>query len=132
MLHKSSEIQWNITGTLPRKLKRKIFWLYTTRYPVSNYGFEVNNRNTRTRCEICWKLTIKILWTYFTPCYSVSIVNFEHVYASWVLPPEITKTWEIAFFWGGESTLEAWESMWNSMAFYDFVNFWKIQPLSFG
>ena len=101
MLHKSSEIQWNITGTLPRKLKRKIFWLYTTRYPVSNYGFEVNNRNTRTRCEICWKLTIKILWTYFTPCYSVSIVNFEHVYASWVLPPEITKTWEIAFFWGG-------------------------------
>ena len=43
----------------------------------------VNNRNTRTRCEICSKLTIKIPvrrhWTYFTPCSSVSIVIFEHV-----------------------------------------------------
>ena len=28
-------------------------------YPASNYMFKVNNRNTRTRCEICSKLTIK-------------------------------------------------------------------------
>ena len=28
--------------------------------PAGNYMFKVNNRNTRTRCEICWKLTIKI------------------------------------------------------------------------
>ena len=27
--------------------------------PVDNYMFEVNNRNTRTRCEICSELTIK-------------------------------------------------------------------------
>ena len=27
--------------------------------PVGNYMFNVNNRNTRTRCEICSKLTIK-------------------------------------------------------------------------
>ena len=27
--------------------------------PASNYMFKVNNRNTRTRCEICSKLTIK-------------------------------------------------------------------------
>ena len=26
LLHKPSEIQWNITGTLPGKLKRKISW----------------------------------------------------------------------------------------------------------
>ena len=48
----------------------------------------VNNRNTRTRSEICSKLTIKTLerrqWrlsqkTYFTPCSSVSIANFEDV-----------------------------------------------------
>ena len=45
-----------------------------------------------------------------------------------ILPPEITKAWEIAIFGG---TLGAWEPMWNSMAFYDFVNFWKFQPLSF-
>ena len=28
--------------------------------PTDNYMFKVNNRNTRTRCEICSKLTIKI------------------------------------------------------------------------
>ena len=38
--------------------------------PVGNYMFKVSNRNTRTRWEICSKLTIK------TP---KRIVNFEHV-----------------------------------------------------
>ena len=28
--------------------------------PAGNCMFKVNNRNTRTRCEICSKLTIKI------------------------------------------------------------------------
>ena len=28
-------------------------------FPVGNYMFKVNNRNTRTRCGICSKLTIK-------------------------------------------------------------------------
>ena len=27
--------------------------------PAGNYMFKVNNRNTRTRCEICSKLVIK-------------------------------------------------------------------------
>ena len=89
------------------------------------YLLKVNNRNTRTRCEICSKLIIKTLerrsksitetlskvwnmfkvnnentkttpmasfwcfywelWTYFTPCSSVFIVNFEHVIADWDL-----------------------------------------------
>ena len=26
-------------------------------YPVGNYMFKVNNKNTRARCEICSKLT---------------------------------------------------------------------------
>ena len=60
--------------------------------PSGNYMLKINNRNTRTRCEICSKLTIKImasfwclcfLWTYFTPSSSVSIVNFETVNAGW-------------------------------------------------
>ena len=38
--------------------------------PAGNYMFKVNNRNTRTRCKICSKLTIK------TP---VFIVNVEHI-----------------------------------------------------
>ena len=75
LLHKSSESQWNITGTLPGKLKRKI----------------------------SWTLSYKIL------------------------PPEITKTWEIAIL---GVTLGTWEPMWNSMVFYDFVNFWKFQSLN--
>ena len=45
-------------------------------YPAGNCMFKVNNRNTRTRCEICSKLTIK------TPerrRSGVFIVNFEHI-----------------------------------------------------
>ena len=57
--------------------------------PTGSYMFKVNNRNTRTRCEIClkslWCLYCK-LWIYFTPCSSVFIVNFEHVIAGWDLP----------------------------------------------
>ena len=32
---------------------------YLNRFPVGNCMFKVNNRNTRTRCGICSKLTIK-------------------------------------------------------------------------
>ena len=71
-------------------------------YPFStstgNWTFKVNSRNTITRCEICSKLTIKTperrlasfcylccqLWTYFTPCSSASIVNFEQENSDWV------------------------------------------------
>ena len=62
--------------------------------------FKVNNGNIRTRCGICSKLTIKTRerrnWrrsgvfiinfgTYFTPCSSVFIVNFEQVNTGWVV-----------------------------------------------
>ena len=65
-------------------------------YPVGIYLLKVNNRNTRTRCEICSKLTIKtmdngvvlvsLLLTLnnFPPCSGVSIANFEHVNVDWV------------------------------------------------
>ena len=32
---------------------------YANSYPADNYMFKVNNRSTRTRCEICSKLTRK-------------------------------------------------------------------------
>ena len=66
--------------------------------PAGNYMFGVNNRNTRTMCEICSKLTIKIteqrhrrcsgifivnFKTTFTSCSSVSIVNFGQANAGW-------------------------------------------------
>ena len=54
---------------------------------------KVNNRNTRTRCEISSKLTIKIperlvsllltMNIYFTSCSSVSIDNFKQINAGW-------------------------------------------------
>ena len=47
--------------------------------PVHNYMFKVNKRNTRKRCEICSKLTIKAPeqrhWRHF----GVFTVNFEYI-----------------------------------------------------
>ena len=37
-------------------------------FPAGNYMFKVNNRNTRTRCEICSKLTIKIPVYWYLYC----------------------------------------------------------------
>ena len=55
-------------------------------FPAGNYMFKVNNRNTRTRCEIYSKLTIKIperrLWRLLMVF--VSIVYFEQINAGWV------------------------------------------------
>ena len=48
------------------------------RQPIS-YTTKVSNRNTRKKCEIYSKLTIK---TYFTPFSSVSIVGFEQLNVS--------------------------------------------------
>ena len=46
------------------------------RKPAGIYLLKINNRNSRTRCEICSKLTIKT-----AERRHVSIVNFEHVIA---------------------------------------------------
>ena len=48
-------------------------------YPAGNYVFKVNNRNTRTRCEICSKLTIKTPERRHWRRSGVFIVNFENV-----------------------------------------------------
>ena len=46
---------------------------------AGNYLFKVNNRNTRTRCEICSKLTIKTPERRHWRRSGVFIVNFEHI-----------------------------------------------------
>ena len=43
-----------------------------------NYVFKVNNRNTRTRCEICSKLIIKTAERRQC-CSDVFLFNFEHI-----------------------------------------------------
>ena len=68
--------------------------------PVGIYLLKVNNRDTKTRCEICSKLTIKAperrhlyrsdvfivnFEHIFTPCPNFfSVVNFEQVITDWV------------------------------------------------
>ena len=56
--------------------------------------FKVDNKDTRTT------LFIVLLITYFTPCSSVSIVNFEHVIASQktVLSGSLTYSLHIVYF----------------------------------
>ena len=47
--------------------------------PAGNYVFKVNNRNMRTRCETCSKLTIKIPEQHQWRRSGIFIVNFEHI-----------------------------------------------------
>ena len=53
-------------------------------HPAGIYLLKVDNRNNRTRCEICSKLTPCSKLTYFTPCSGISTVNFEQVNSGWV------------------------------------------------
>ena len=69
------------------------------------YLLKVNNRNTITRCEIYSQLTRKtqndviylvlmsllLTLNIFTPYCTVSVVNFEHVIASWWVKVDIIK-----------------------------------------
>ena len=47
--------------------------------PTGNYLSKVKNRNTRTRCRICLKLTIKTPERRQWRPSGVFIVNFEHI-----------------------------------------------------
>ena len=47
-------------------------------YPLNNYMFKIDIKSTRTRCEICSKLTIKKPDVF-------SIVDFEHVLICWII-----------------------------------------------
>ena len=68
----------DVKKTISRKnIELRIITELQNSIPVGNYMFKVNNRITRTSCEICSKLTIK------TPCYNVSVVNFEQVNGGW-------------------------------------------------
>ena len=64
-------------------------------FPAGNFMFEVNNRNTRTRCEICWKLTIKIPERRHWSCFSVFIVNFEHISHLFLVFLLLTLSWQM-------------------------------------
>ena len=46
---------------------------------------QLNNKNTRTMPMMSFCCFHCYVWTYFTPCSNVSIVDFEQVNISWVL-----------------------------------------------
>ena len=74
----------NSKWLLSKILRETMFFLMDSKgsYALSGiYLLKVNNRSTRTRCEVCPKLPIKTL--YFTPCSSVSMINFEQVITGW-------------------------------------------------
>ena len=91
--------QWYDCILIEKHKKMMLVYFSTNKFncPASIYMLKVNNRNNRRRCEICSKLTI--LWTYFTPCFSVSIVNFEHVIAGWVLTSIFSQIFCRHFSW---------------------------------
>ena len=72
-----------------------IYILKLSFFPAGIYLLKVNNRNTRTRCEICSKLTKKIperrpgifivKFEHISHLVRVSIVNFEHEIDGWVV-----------------------------------------------
>ena len=55
--------------------------------PAEIWLFKVNNRNTRTMCEICPEVSIGslkcYLLTYFTYCSNVCIIDFKQVITGW-------------------------------------------------
>ena len=56
---------------------------------------KVENRNTRARCEICSKLTIKIPER--RRCHSgISVVNFEHISHLVLVFEQVCASWAIA------------------------------------
>ena len=57
------------------KASKKLAWCHN---PTNIYLFKVNDRNTRKRCEICSKLTIKTTKLRHSRS-GVFIVNAEHI-----------------------------------------------------
>ena len=64
-------IKWNANSNK--------YFQYFKLNPAGNYMFKVNNRNSRTRCETCSKLTIKTPERRHCHRSDVFIVNFEHI-----------------------------------------------------
>ena len=70
-------IQHVIVDEILSKINQK--GIRNASYPAGIYLFKVNNRNTRTRCEICSKLTINTPERRQWRRSGVFIVNFEHI-----------------------------------------------------
>ena len=88
MLTMDPEISKSFTEFIPKKVKDlhgvtkkhlKAKVVLNKTYPAGIYLLKANNRNTRTRCEICSKLTINTPERRHWRRSGVFIVNFEHI-----------------------------------------------------
>ena len=68
-------VGWLTRNTVTQGVSTK----FKSSIPIRNYMFKVNNRNTRTRCEICSKLTMKTPEQRYWHHSGVFIVNFDHI-----------------------------------------------------
>ena len=60
-------------------LKCEFYTCYSITFRASNYQLKINKRNTRTRREICSKLTIKTLKRHYCRHSGAFLINSEHV-----------------------------------------------------
>ena len=58
---------------------KQFSWILIPQYPVGIYLLKVNNRNTRTRCEICSKLTKKTPERHHWRRSGVFTDNYEYI-----------------------------------------------------
>ena len=64
------------------RLNWQLNWHFFKLHPAGIYLLIVNNRNTRARCKICSKLTIKTPKRRQWRCAGVFIINFERIWTS--------------------------------------------------
>ena len=71
----------HVTHLLDKFISKNVYnWrIIILSNPADIYLLKVNNRNTRTRCEICSKLTINTPESRHWRRSGVFIVNFEHI-----------------------------------------------------
>ena len=75
-----NERHWSVLKNTKNDFLNKMWQLTSSpSNPASIYLLKVNNRNTRTRCEICSKLTIKTPERRHWHWSRVFIFNFEHI-----------------------------------------------------
>ena len=78
-LNKESTLHFTLSLDRSYEHSYEITFFIKSSNPAGIYLFKVNNRNTRTRCKICSKLTIKIPEQRHWRRSGIFIVNFEHI-----------------------------------------------------
>ena len=78
-INQSELVVSNCQRNCMKKLKYRCLTGSKIYLPASIYMLKVNNKNLRTRCKICSKLTIKTSGRRHWRRYSAFIVNFEHI-----------------------------------------------------